>query len=61
MESNTNKIVLANAIIDIFNDYIQDIALEPGMSDYRLEHLKINAFDDILTNVKWYLNKEDAL
>ena len=61
MESNTNKIVLADAIIDIFNDYIQDIALDPGMSDYRLEHLKINAFHDILTNVKWYLNKEDAL
>ena len=56
-----HKIVLAEAVADIIKDYKEALALEPGMSDYRLEHLKINAFDDILTNVKWYLNKEDAL
>lgn len=54
-----HKIVLADAVLSIIKDYKESI--EDGMSNYRKELAKINAFDDILANVQWYEDKEGEL
>lgn len=56
-----HKLVLAEAVIDIIKLYRERLEDEPGMSDYRKEHVKLNAFDDILANVQWYEDKDGSL
>ena len=56
-----HKIVLADAVSNIIKLYRERLEEEPGMSDYRKEQTKLNAFDDILTNVQWYEDKEGEL
>lgn len=56
-----HKAVLAEAVINIIKIYRERLEDEPGMSDYRKEQTKLNAFDDILANVQWYEDKEGKL
>lgn len=56
-----HKAVLAEAVINIIKLYRERLEDDPGMSDYRKEQIKLNAFDDILANVEWYEEKEGAL
>ena len=56
-----HKTVLAEAVISIIKIYRERLEDEPGMSDYRKEQAKLNAFDDIMANVQWYEDKEGEL
>ena len=46
-------------ILRIIKDYKETLAIQPGMSDYRKDRAKINAFDDILKEVEWMEQKKE--
>lgn len=57
----SRRIVFIDSVLDIIKNYKEALKEFPGMSDYRKDQAKLNAFDDILKLVEWYEGKEGAL
>lgn len=49
-----------NEILRIIRDYQERLEAEPGMSDYRKDRAKINAFDEILKEVEYFDNYKES-
>lgn len=55
-----HKIVFADAVLNVLKEY-KEVISDPGISDHARVMSKLHAFDDIMTNVQWYEDKEGAL